>query len=111
MTIERGTTQEITVTIRGWDLTGSDIYVTFKQGSKSVTKKELDSVTFSNNATKIVLTLSQQETMSFDNNRAGLVQARWLDAQGIARKTKTAPFEVDDLLYEAVLTKDDDGGD
>ena len=109
MTIERGTTQEITVTIRGWDLTGCDIYVHFKQGSKAVTKKDMDSVAFTDNATKIVLTLTQQETMSFDNNRAGLVQARWIDSNGKARKTKTAPFEVDELLYEAVLVKDDDG--
>lgn len=39
MTIERGTTQEITITIKGWDLTECDIYATFKQGAKSLTKK------------------------------------------------------------------------
>ncbi len=109
MTIERGTTQEVRITIKGWDLTSCDIYVTFKQGAKSVTKKTMDSVVFSNNATKIVLTLTQQETMAFDNNKSGLVQARWIDQNGIARKTKTAAFDVDLLLYEAVLVKDDGG--
>ena len=91
MTIESGTTQEVTITIKGWDLTGSDIYVTFKQGAKSVTKKTLDSVTYANRETKIVLTLTQAETMSFDENRSGLVQVRWIDASGDARKTRTAP--------------------
>ena len=111
MTIQRGTTQTVTITIKKWDLTASDIYVTFKQGAKAVTKKSMDSVVFSNNATKIVLTLTQQDTMSFDNNKTGLVQARWIDDNGIARKTKTAEFDVDELLYETVLAKDDDDGD
>ena len=109
MIIERGTTQEVTVTIRGWDLTECDIYVTFKQGSKSITKKILDSVTFSDNATKIILTLTQEETMYFENKKTGLVQARWIDPLGRVNKTKTAPFDVDELLYEAVLVKDADG--
>lgn len=109
MTIESGTTQEVTITIKGWDLTGCDIYVTFKQDAKSVTKKTLDSVTYANRETKIVLTLSQEETMSFDENRKGRVQVRWIDASGDAHKTQTAQFDVDELLYKAVLVKDDDG--
>lgn len=109
MTIERGTTQEVTITIKGWDLTQCDIYVTFKQDSNTVTKKDMDSVTFANNATKIVMTLSQQETMSFQNKRKGLVQARWIDSVGRVNKTKTAEFDVDELLYDVVLTKEADG--
>ena len=108
MTIERGTTQDVTITIRGYDLTSSDIYVTFKQGSKSVTKKTMDSVSYANNATKIILTLTQQETLSFEDKRSGLVQARWVDANGEAHKTRTAQFDVDELLYEAVLVKEAD---
>lgn len=111
MTIERGTTQEVIVTIRGWDLTACDIYVTFKQEKVSITKKHMDSVTYANGATKIVLTLSQSETIMFEPKRAGLVQARWIDANGEANKTKTAGFDVDELLYEAVLVKDTGGDD
>lgn len=109
MTIERGTTQEITITIKGWDLTECDIYATFKQGAKSLTKKTMDSITFANNATKIVLTLNQEETMCFENQKSGLVQVRWIDALGRVNKTKTAPFDVDELLYEAILVRDADG--
>lgn len=108
MTIERGTTQEVTITIRGWDLTASDIYVTFKQGAKAVTKKTMNSVTYADSATKIVLTLTQTETLSFEDKKSGLIQVRWIDAAGSAHKTKTAKFDVDELLYEAVLTKEDD---
>lgn len=111
MTIERGTTQEVTITIIGWNLTGCDIYVTFKQGARKVTRKTMDSVTYANNATKIVLTLTQQETLTFEDKKSGLVQVRWIDASGDAHKTKTAKFDVDELLYEAVLTKEaDDNG-
>lgn len=109
MTIERGTTQEVTITIKGWDLTQCDIYVSFKQDNNTVTKKDMDSVTFANNATKIALTFTQQETMSFQNNRKGLVQVRWIDAVGRAYKTKTAEFDVDTLLYDAVIAKEADG--
>ena len=108
MTIERGTTQEVTITIIGWNLTGCDIYVTFKQGARKVTRKTMDSVTYANNATKIVLTLTQQETLTFEDKKSGLVQLRWVEPDGSARKSRTAPFEVDELLYEAVLVKDDD---
>lgn len=109
MTIERGTTQEITITIKGWDLTGCDIYATFKQGAKSLTKKTMDSISFANNATKIILTLNQEETMYFENQKSGLVQVRWIDALERVNKTKTAPFDVDELLYEAILVRDADG--
>ena len=71
----------------------------------------MDSVTYANNATKIVLTLTQQETLTFEDKKSGLVQVRWIDASGDAHKTKTAKFDVDELLYEAVLTKEaDDNG-
>lgn len=111
MTIERGTTQEITITIIGWNLTGCDIYVTFKQGARRVTRKTLDSVTYANNATKIVLTLTQQETLTFEDKKSGLAQVRWVDASGDVHKTQTVRFDVDELLYEAVLTKEaDDNG-
>lgn len=109
MTIERGTTQPITITIPGWDLTDCNIYATLKQGDNSVTKKDMDSVTYTDGASKIVLTLNQRETMAFDNNSDGLIQVRWIDAGGIAHKTKTASFSVDTLLYEAVLKKEADG--
>lgn len=110
MTIERGTTQEVTITIKGWNLTGCDIYATFKQGSNSVTKNVMESVTYSNNATKIVLTLTQRETMSFDDKRSGLVQVRWIDASGTAYKTKTAGFDVDVLLYDDVISYEGSDG-
>ena len=103
MTIERGTTQEIRITIKGWDLTGSDIYVTFKQGARILTKNIMDSVTFDNGVTTIILTLTQQETLSFDNNRTGQIQARWIDSNGKVNKTNAATFHVDVCLWNAVL--------
>ena len=101
MTIERGTTQTIKISIKGWDLTSSDIYVTFKQGTRKLTRKDITDVTYSNRTSVIHLTLSQQETMQFKESEQGLVQVRWIGEDGFAHKTKTAPFNVDKLLYEA----------
>lgn len=112
MTIERGTEQEIRITIKGWDLSQSDIYATFKQdGVKTLTRKTMDSVTYENNKSVIVLTLTQAETIAFKDKTPGKLQVRWIDPDGTPHKTKTAAFDVDELLYEAVLTKDDDGND
>ena len=109
MTIERGTTQDVTITIRGYDLTSSDIYVTFKQGAKILTKKTMTSVSYANSVTTIVLTLSQAETLYFENNKSGDLQVRWVDSNGNAKKTKTATFNVDVCLYDAEIEKDDGG--
>lgn len=109
MTIERGTTQELKITIKGWDLTNSDVFVTLQQGIKSLTTSALDSVTYANSKTTILLTLSQKQTIMFKEGQPGLIQVRWIGSDGYARKTKTAPFNVDKLLYEAVLTKDAHG--
>ena len=107
--IERGTVQEIRITIRGLDLSESDVYVTFKQDTgKSLTRDTMTSVVYSDNRTVITLTLTQKETMLFDDNRPGKVQVRWVDAQGNAHKTKTAPFVADELLYNVVLERSGD---
>jgi hypothetical protein len=111
MTIERGTTQAIDITIRGWDLTGCNIYTTFKQGKKILTKDAANNVTYTNNATKFSVTLSQSETMMFEENAKGKAQVRWVNAGGAAYKTKPAEFNTDELLYEKLLVFKEDGGD
>ena len=108
MTIERGTTQELYITIKGFDLTDCDIYITFQQGPVTLTKKTMTSVTYTNNITRILLTLSQQETLMFQENKSGKLQARWVEPDGSTYKTATARFDVDELLYEAVLEKEAD---
>ena len=107
MTIERGTTQSLYITIKGLDLTGCDIYVTFRQGGVVLTKNTMESVAYANNATRIQLQLTQEETMAFKTGESGKVQVRWIGSDEKAHKTKTAPFDVDELLYEAVLVKED----
>ena len=103
MTIERGTTQLITITIKGWDLTGCDIYVTFKQGNNVLTKTTMDSVVYANNQTKLKVTLTQGDTLRFADNADGQLQVRWVGSDGDARKTKVAPFRTDEALYEKTI--------
>ena len=107
MTIERGTTQDVRITIKGYDLTGCDIFVTFTQGSaKKLTKKNI-SVSYANSDSTIMVTLSQEETLYFEENKSGKIQVRWIDSEGVAKKTKTATFNADECLYDAVLEWDD----
>lgn len=108
MTIERGTTQDVRITIKGYDLTGCDIFVTFTQGgAKKLTKTSMTSVSYANSVSTIVVTLSQEETLYFDENKSGKIQVRWINSEGVAKKTKTATFDADECLYEAVLEWDD----
>lgn len=106
LVIERGTAQEIRITVKGWDLSASDVYVTFKQDTgKSLTRNTMTSVTYANNKSVIVLTLTQRETMIFDEKREGKLQVRWVDHDGEPHKTEAAPFTTDELLYNVVLEK------
>lgn len=109
LVIERGTAQEIRITVKGWDLSASDVYVTLKQDTgKMLTRNTVDSVTYTNNQSLITLTLTQKETMMFEEKRSGKVQVRWIGADGKPHKTKTAPFIADELLYDAVLVREAD---
>ena len=105
LVIERGTTQEIKITIKGWDLSVcSNVRVTFKQDTGAfLTRNTFTSIEFANNSSVIKLELSQRETLMFKGNRTGKVQVRWLDANGKARKTKTAEFTADECLDDAIL--------
>ena len=102
-TIERGTTQDIRITVRGVDLSECEVFVTFKQDLLTLTKHDSLSMSYSDNKTQILLTLTQEETLKFKDNRDGEVQLRWLFGNGKAGKTKTKPFNVGKVLYDAVL--------
>lgn len=102
-TIERGTTQDIRITVRGVDLSDCEVFVTFKQDTLSLTKHDTLSIEYAEGKTQILLTLAQEETLKFKENREGEVQLRWLFGNGKAGKTKTKPFTVGKVLYDAVL--------
>ena len=104
MRIERGTTQDIRITMRNIDLSESDLYVTFKQGPVTLTKHDTLSVSFEDNKTVILVSLSQEETLSFRDNAKGEIQARWRTPNGHVGKSNIKPFDVGRVLYEAVLS-------
>ena len=104
MTIERGTTQDIRCTLRGIDLSEADVYVTFKQDKISVTKHDTVSVEYKDNKTVILVSLTQEETLTFKEKQRGEAQIRWRYGNGKVGKSNIKEFDVGRVLYEAVLT-------
>ena len=97
----RGTTPTLTFNT-DVDLTGADrLYITFQQNGKTVLEKSLEDMTVT--PTTITLTLTQADTLAFENSRNApevLIQIRagWLAGDAIAS----------DIMYTTVnrLLKD-----
>lgn len=78
------TTPSYTLTINGVDLTGCDVYVTFRQGVKTVT---IDDPTVTHHAatetepekTVIGVSLTQEQTAAFNSRQDADVQVNWID--------------------------------
>lgn len=87
--------------IKGVDLTGCDVYASYKQGMAAVTVKA-DSVTYSNGDTTVTVSLSQRQTGLFSPGKV-MVQVNWVDRYDVRNAVKMKPIEVDgNLLGRAV---------
>ena len=81
MSVARATTPTITFTFteQSLDLTSAaNVYVTFAQGSKAITKTGEDLTV---QAKSIAVSLTQQETLQFSEGSVE-AQANWTDASG-----------------------------
>lgn len=105
----RGTTPTYTLVIPGEDLTNQRVFVTVKQGKKEINKRRDDLIVAADaEGSTVVLTLSQEETLSLKENAETLVQARWIDANGVAGATESSPLTVGKVLNEEVIRYADD---
>lgn len=77
--MRRYTTPTIIVRIEGADLTGCDVYLTFRQGRREVTVTEFEGMEVGENATSLALTLTQLQTAGFDESKPVEVQANVVD--------------------------------
>ena len=109
--MRRGTTPTITLTVTNsdgsaCDLTGQDIYVTFKEvGGKVLLTKETEELDVSTQekATIIGITLTQAETLAFHAGRKVRVQVRAKDALGVAQATDIEAVTVGEILLEGEI--------
>ena len=103
--MRRYTTPAILLAIREIDLTdGCDVYVTFRQGSRLLTKASDDpgvTVTYDGETDKtiIALTLSQAETAAFALSDCS-IQVNWITREGVRRATKIRTIRIEPNLLE-----------
>lgn len=96
------TTPKTVLTVSGIDLTNYTVYVTFSQGNNKLTIENPE-VTVDGENTVISVTLTQEQTGSFDYSLPCRVQVNWIDSDGTRNATmvkKTAVFE--NLLSEVI---------
>ena len=105
--MRRGTTPTLTVTVDA-DLSGLNLYLTFKNGSTLLTKTNDDmSIEYEGGqhpSTTITVILSQQDTLSFKSGSVCEVQIRAVDDSGYpAVATTIGTLPVDRILLGGVL--------
>lgn len=97
--MRRGTTPTITITT-DLDLTeASNLFVTFKQGSKTVFEKTLDDVTVTENT--VVCELTQKETLALTGGGVRFQIRATLGDSKVASNIMSAPVE--EILKGSVI--------
>ena len=97
----RGTTPDYILTVNA-DLTGTTVYVTFKQLRMSVDIKD-PPVTVSEGTSTIAIRLTQEQTLSLSEGRAD-IQVKYIASDGTVRATDIQPVTVSRALLERVVT-------
>ena len=102
------TTPTISLIVEGADITAHDIYVTLEQGTNELIKKGSDlNVSTEEDGTKIIFTLTQEESASFDYNNRAAVQVNWITSQGVRSATEIKSIGVMRNLLDKVVNYGD----
>ena len=107
--MRRGTTPDYILTIPGYDLRESAVYVTIRQDERKLTLsgERLD-VSYGGDDTSVAFRLTQQETLDLRPGKAQ-VQVRWADADGTALCTEIGVVSVAPVLLEEVIAHGEQG--
>lgn len=101
----RGTTPVLRLKIKGAMLNGSSVYITISQGAYGIlmTKTGSDlTITEEDGTSTVEITLSQADTLSLKKGSA-LIQARWINSEGIACATPIKEFTITDILLNGEI--------
>lgn len=87
--------------VHGIDLSGYDVYVSYRQGSKTLNVKA-DAVSYDGTDSTVTVSLSQPQTGRF---RAGKVrvQINWVTSDGKRNAVRPKDMDMDDNLMERVV--------
>lgn len=101
----RVTTPTLTLTVQLYDLTGTDVLVTIKQGD-TLLNIEPDSVAYDDRKSTIICTLTQEQTQLLQVGVAKVqVNFSWLENSEIRRlATKVVGVQIREQLFEEVVT-------
>lgn len=102
--MRRYTTPTNKLVVKGKDLTGTDVYVTYSQGNgagRIVRSIEAETVTFDGEDTEVTVSLSQLETARFSVGSCS-VQVNWI-VDGKRNATTIAQVPVEANLLEEEL--------
>lgn len=99
----RGTTPTYTLFVKGYDLTGTTVFVTIKNTMrKLVLSGERLSVTGGEEESIVAFGLTQEETLSLMEGTAQ-IQVRFIDSAGVAYATEIGRVTVGKVLQEGVI--------
>lgn len=103
------TTPTITLEVEGVDLTqNQDVYVTMLQGNTELQKtgEDLD-ISYAQEKSTIVLSLTQEESADFQPSRTVQVQVNWITDEGERGATNIATIKVFRNLLDEVISYGD----
>lgn len=99
----QGTTPALTLNVEGANLTDKTIFVTIRCGNYTMTASGDDvAVSYAEGVSTVVIRLTQQQTLQMRESTA-TVQIRFVDENGNADATSKATFDVESVLYHAVI--------
>ena len=103
--MRRGTTPTFTLNVTGATFSGCNVYVTIRQNGVMLTKsgEDLDISVIDEEHCKIVIGLTQEETLSLKTGKAA-IQIRWIDSTGVAGASSIKEFCVNPILLEGEIT-------
>ena len=97
--MRRFTTPTITFEV-GADLTGCDAYLTLRQGHRELTITDFDDMSVSEDVTTISITLTQEQSARFADNRPIEAQVNIVDQAGYRVATDVATISIGRQLME-----------
>lgn len=106
--VYRGTTPPFRLIFKNIDLTGWDVYITFEQYGKTeleneltVSGKDLQVVSTGAESCEVFLTLTQEQTLSFNEGRVDVQMRAFKDGAAVASKKKNVSMK--DILLDGVI--------
>lgn len=99
--MKRGTTCKHTFRTNV-DLTNATVFVTYQQGKSTILEKTNDELEIQ--ARKLIVNLTQEDTLSFAANSTVTIQVRYILADGTADASNKVTINVQDIIKDGEIT-------